>query len=64
MGIKVDDFKAIGNLTIHKPDEWDVEHMVLIEIQDYTYDSTKINLHQLKLLHDYIGEILNEYSVK
>ena len=49
---------CLGNFTINKPQEWDLEN-VRLKIQDYHYDSTTINIDQLRMLHNYIGEILN-----
>ena len=49
---------CLGKFTINRPEEWDLEN-VKLEIQDYDYDSTKISIDDLRLLHTYIGEILN-----
>jgi hypothetical protein len=49
---------CLGNFTINRPEEWDLENVEL-QIQDYDYDSTKISIDDLRLLHTYIGEILN-----
>jgi hypothetical protein len=49
---------CLGNFTINRPEEWDLEN-VKLEIQDYDYDSTNISINDLRLLHTYIGEILN-----
>jgi hypothetical protein len=49
---------CLGNFTINRPEEWDLEN-VKLEIQDYDYDSTSISIKDLRLLHTYIGEILN-----
>ena len=49
---------CLGNFTINRPEEWDLEN-VKLEIQDYDYDSTKISIGELRILHTYIGEILN-----
>lgn len=49
---------CLGTFTINKPEPWDLEN-VRLEIKDYDYDSTKISIDELKLLHTYIGEILN-----
>lgn len=49
---------CLGNFTINKPEEWDLEN-VKLEIQDYDYDSTNISIDDLRILHKYIGEILN-----
>ena len=49
---------CVGNFTINRPEEWDLEN-VKLEIQDYDYDSTNISIDDLRLLHTYIGEILN-----
>jgi hypothetical protein len=48
----------LGKFTINRPEEWDLGN-VKLEIQDYDYDSTKISIDELKILHKYIGEILN-----
>jgi hypothetical protein len=50
----------LGNFTISRPEEWDLEN-VKLEIQDYDYDSTKISIDELRILHTYIGEILNDF---
>lgn len=49
---------CLGNFTINRPEEWDLEN-VKLEIRDYDYDSTSISIDDLRLLHTYIGEILN-----
>ena len=49
---------CLGNFTINRPEEWDLEN-VKLEIQDYDYDSTNISINDLRLLHTYVGEILN-----
>jgi hypothetical protein len=49
---------CLGNFTINRPEEWDLEN-VKLEIRDYDYDSTSISIYDLRLLHTYIGEILN-----
>ncbi len=51
---------CLGNFTINRPEEWDLEN-VKLEIQDYDYGSTKISIDDLRLLHTYIGEILNVF---
>jgi hypothetical protein len=53
----VEDFLRLGKFRINKPSEYDSEN-VLLEINDYDYDSTTISIDELKLLHDYIGQIL------
>lgn len=47
---------TIGNLTINKPTEWDIDK-VEFQISEYDYDSTKVDISDLKTLYDYIGEI-------
>lgn len=47
----------LGGFTINKPREWDLEN-VEIEINEYDYNSTKISINDLKILHEYIGDIL------
>jgi len=49
---------CLGKFTINKPQEWDLGN-VKLEIQDYDYESTTISIDQLRMLHNYIGEILN-----
>ena len=49
---------CLGKFTISRPEEWDLEN-VKLEIQDYDYDSTTISIDDLRILHKYIGEILN-----
>lgn len=49
---------CLGKFTINRPVEWDLEN-VKLEIQDYDYDTTTISIDDLKILHKYIGEILN-----
>ena len=49
---------CLGNFTINRPEEWDLEN-VKLEIQDYDYDSTKISMDDLRILYNYIGDILN-----
>ena len=49
---------CLGKFTINRPEEWDLEN-VKLEIQDYDYDSTTISIEDLRILHKYIGEILN-----
>jgi hypothetical protein len=49
---------CLGKFTIIRPEEWDLEN-VKLEIQDYDYDSTTISIDDLRILHKYIGEILN-----
>jgi len=49
---------CLGNFIINRPEEWDLE-TVKLEIRDYDYDSTSISIEDLRLLHTYIGEILN-----
>jgi hypothetical protein len=49
---------CLGNFTINRPEEWDLEN-VKLEIRDYDYDSTSISIDDLRLLHTYIGDILN-----
>lgn len=56
---KVSDKLSIGNFTINKPKEWET-NLVELEIKDYDYDSTKIELDDLKALYLYIGQILNK----
>lgn len=48
----------LGNFTINKPEEWDPDN-VKLEISDYDYDSTLISIEDLKVLHKFIGEIIN-----
>ncbi len=50
---------CLGNFTINKPQDWDFLNMVELEIKNYDYDSTKISIDDLRILHTYIGEILN-----
>ena len=49
---------CLGKFTINRPEEWDLES-VKLEIQDYDYDSTTISIDDLRILHKYIGDILN-----
>jgi len=57
----VNKYLQIGTFTISKPEEWD-KNIVKVEIQDYDYDSTELNMDQLKILHAYIGQILKEHE--
>ena len=52
------DSLSLGNFTINKPKEWALDEVEL-EIRDHDYDSTKINIDDLKVLRNYIDEILN-----
>lgn len=52
------DSLSLGNFTIHKPEEWALDEVIL-EINDYDYVSTKISVNDLKFLRAYINEILN-----
>lgn len=52
---------TVGHLTIHKPEVWETDE-VEIGIQNYDYDSTKIEIDDLKILHMYIGQILECYE--
>lgn len=47
----------LGNFSISKPTEWD-KNNVKLEISDYDYDSTNITIEDLKILYEYIGNIL------
>lgn len=49
--------ESYGSFTINKPKEWDLENVEL-EIREYDYDSTKISIEDLRMLHKYIGDIL------
>jgi len=53
---------CLGKFTIYRPEEYDLEK-VKLEIQDYNYDSTTISIDDLRILHKYIGEILNEVKI-
>lgn len=54
---KLNDSLSLGNFTIKKPVDWNPDVVELI-IQDYDYDSTEITIDDLKVLYNYIGEIL------
>jgi len=58
---KVKNYLCLGNFKICKPEKWD-PNKITLEIKDYDFDSTKIDLNELKQLHKYIGEILDAYS--
>ena len=47
----------LGNFSISKPKEWD-KNNIKLEISDYDYDSTFITIQDLKILYEYIGNIL------
>jgi hypothetical protein len=49
---------CLGNFTINKPEKFDLEN-VKLEIKNYDYDSTSISIDELRILHAYIGHILN-----
>lgn len=52
---------TINGLTIKKPTEWDADN-VHFEINNYDYDSTMISIEDLKVINEYISEILNNYK--
>lgn len=43
---------TVGKLTIHKPEACETDE-VDVGIQNYDYDSTKIEIDDLKILHTY-----------
>lgn len=47
----------LGNFSISKPKKWN-KNNVKLEISDYDYDSTNITIEDLKILYEYIGNIL------
>ena len=50
---------VLNSFTINKPEKWEPD-LAKIEIKEYNYDSTKLNLEELRELYDYIGNILNK----
>jgi len=53
----------INYLEIYKPPEWN-DNRVTIEIHNYDYDSTTLSIDELKILKEYISEIIYDYDQK
>ena len=50
---------TLNKLTINKPFDWDVCH-VQIEITNYDNDYTKLSIDDIKVMRDFLNEILEE----
>ncbi len=57
----IEDSLVLGKFTINKPEDWDMNNVIL-EINEYDYDSTTISIDDLKLLHKYISDILKAHN--